>query len=121
MGALAELGDDRREVREALEQLLEERDPHLVPEVLRALTRLRDAASVEPVSRVLRMTDDGRVRRAAREALRSLQSREGSEELRRLRDQVEALRDEVRAVRDQVAAASATRKTERPAASKRKR
>jgi len=121
VGALAELGEERREVREALEQLLEERDPHLVPEVLRALTRLRDAASVEPVSRVLRMTDDGRVRRAAREALRSLQSREGSEELRRLRDQVEALRDEVRAVRDQVAAASATRKTERPAASKRRR
>ena len=90
-------------------------------EVLRALARLRDEASVEPVARVLRVSDDGRVRRAAREALRSLQTREGSEEVRRLRDDLEALRDELRGVRDQVAAAAATRKTERPTPTKRKR
>jgi aminopeptidase N len=121
VAALAELGDDRRDVREALELLLEERDPHLVPEVLRALARLRDGASVEPVSRVLRMTDDGRVRRAAREALRALQARDGAEEMKRLRDDLDALRDELRGVRDQAAAAAAARDTRRPAAGKRKR
>lgn len=121
VGALAELGDDRREVREALEQMLDERDPYLVPEVLRALARLRDGASVEPVARALRLTDDGRVRRAAREALRSLQAREGAEEMRRLRDDLDALRDELRGLRDQVAAAAATRKTDRPPAARRKR
>lgn len=114
VAALAELGDDRRDVREALEQLLEERDPYLVPEVLRVLARLRDDASIEPVARVLRVSDDGRVRRAAREALRTLQAREGSEEVRRLRDDLEALRDELRGVRDQLATATATPKTEHP-------
>jgi aminopeptidase N len=121
VGALAELGDDRRDVREAIEQLLDERDPFLVPEALRALARLRDAASVEPVARALRVTDDGRVRRAAREALRALQTRDGPEELRRLRDDLEALRDELRGVRDQVAAAAASRKTEPPPGAGRKR
>ena len=101
-------------MREAIERLLDERDPFLVPEALRALARLRDAASVEPVTRALRVTDDGRVRRAAREALRALQTREGPEELRRLRDDLETLRDELRGVRDQVAAAAASRKTEPP-------
>ncbi len=114
VGALAELGEDRRDVREALEQMLDERDPYLVPEVLRALGRLRDAASTEAVSRALRVTDDGRVRRAARETLRALQTRDGGDELRRLRDEIEALRDELRGVRDQVAAAAATRQTDRP-------
>jgi aminopeptidase N len=121
VGALAELGDGRRDVREALEQLLDERDPFLVPEVLRALARLRDAASVGPVARALRLTDDGRVRRAAREALRALQARDGSDEVRRLRDDLEALRDELRGVRDQAAAAAATRETARPTAGRRKR
>jgi aminopeptidase N len=121
VGALAELGDDRRDVREALEQLLDERDPFLVPEVLRALARLHDEASVGPVARALRLTDDGRVRRSAREALRALQTREGADEVRRLRDDLEALRDELRGVRDQVTAAAATRETARPIAARRKR
>ena len=101
-------------MREALEQMLDERDPYLVPEVLRSLARLRDAASTEAVSRALRVTDDGRVRRAAREALRSLQARDGGDDVRRLRDEVEALRDELRGVRDEVAAAAAARQTARP-------
>lgn len=117
VGALAELGEDRRDVREALEQMLEERDPYLVPEVLRALGRLKDAASTEAVSRALRSTDDGRVRRAAREALRALQAKDGGDEVRRLRDEVEALRDELRGVRDRVAAITAARpKARGPAA-----
>lgn len=120
VGALAELGEGRRDVREALEAMLDERDPYLVPEVLRALSRLHDADSTGAVARALRVTDDGRVRRAAREALRALQSKDGGGELRRLRDEVEALRDELRGVRDQVAAAAAARRTERPPARRRK-
>ena len=102
--ALAELGDARREVREAIEGLLDEDDPYVVPDALRALAKLKDAGSVDAVSRLLRRTDDGRVRRAAREALRALQAKDGDAELRRMRDELEALRDELRTLRDRVAA-----------------
>ena len=103
--ALAEVGEGKREVREALEELLDGGDPYVVPDALRAVAKLHDAASVPAVSRVLDRTDDGRIRRAAREALRALTAKEGDAELRRLRDELDVLRDELRSLRDRVASA----------------
>ncbi|MEZ4409675.1 MAG: M1 family aminopeptidase [Polyangiales bacterium] len=108
VGALAELGEGKTAVREALESLLDELDPYLSPEVLRALARLRDPRSAGPISRCADRADDGRVRRAAREALRDLNAREGGDEVRRLRDELDALKEESRALRDALRRVEAT-------------
>jgi len=101
--ALGEFAGAQRDAREALESLLGEDDPYLVPEALRALARARDVAALPAVARCAARSGDAMVRRAAREALRALERREGDAELHRLRDEVARLRDETRALRDDVA------------------
>ncbi|MBL8604599.1 MAG: HEAT repeat domain-containing protein [Myxococcales bacterium] len=123
VGALAELGDDNREVREFLELLLDEDDPMHTPEVLRALGRIHDRESIAAVARCARRSLDGRIRRVARETLRTLEAPTDEGELRRLRDDFERLRDETRSLREALARldGSATTKAESPTKSVKKK
>lgn len=88
--ALAKLSTDRV-AREALEDLLDDRDPHLRADVARALVELGDPKSRAALAARLEREDDGRVRRQLREALRDLDGGPRKEQ-ERLRDELEKLR-----------------------------
>ncbi len=103
VGALAELGENKRDVRERLEQLLDPDDPYFTPEVLRSLVKLKEPASLGAVNSLLRRTIDGRVKRNAREAIRDLRGAERPEEVKRLSDALDKLKDEQQSLADRFA------------------
>ena len=88
--ALPRLGADRK-TREALEDLLDTRDPHVRVDVIRALSDLGDIKSRGAMQRALDRELDGRVRRRLREALRD-HAGAGRREVDRLRDELDTLR-----------------------------
>jgi len=89
---LPKLSSDRK-VREALEELLDQADPYLKVDVVRALLEIGDVKSRGPLARQLERELDGRVRRRIREALRDLGGA-GKRETERLREELEAMRVE---------------------------
>lgn len=91
--ALAQLSDDRK-VREHLEDLLDDADPHFRISVVRALEILADTGSRGALRKRLDREPDGRVVRRIREALRTL-SHGPSAEHRRMTDEVEQLKREL--------------------------
>ncbi len=90
--ALPKLATDRR-AREALEELLDDADPHLRVDVVRALLDLGDARSRGALAKRLDRELDGRVRRRLREALRDLATTPRAE-LTAVKDALEKLRGE---------------------------
>lgn len=88
--ALAQLSDQRK-VREHLEDLLDDDDPHFRISVVRALEILADSASRNALRKRLDREPDGRVIRRIREALRTL-AHGPSAEHRRMTDEVEQLK-----------------------------
>lgn len=92
LGALAALGEGKR-VREHLEGLLDDRDPHLRQEVVRALVTLGDPRCRAALHRAAATELDGRVSRQIRQALRDLGSR--GQNQKRLTDDLESLRSEL--------------------------
>jgi aminopeptidase N len=103
VAALAEFGDgDKRTIRERLEQLIDANDPYFTPEVVRSLAKLRDPAAIGVLSRLLRHSLDGRVKRHTREAIRDLQKHETPDEVRRLSEALDRLRDEHQSLRDEL-------------------
>jgi aminopeptidase N len=92
IGALAELGEGKR-IREHLESLLDDADPHLRIDVVSALVRFGDARCRPALRRALEHELDGRVLRRLREALRDLG--EGPAEKKRMADEIEGLRGEL--------------------------
>jgi HEAT repeat protein len=103
LGGVGVLGGGKVPVRERLEALLDEDDPVVTPGVTDALVRLRDPEVAGALSRSASLSHDGRVRRAAREALRAVRERSPGDEARKVRDEVDRVRDELRALRDEVA------------------
>jgi aminopeptidase N len=93
IAALAQISDSRR-VREHLESLLEDRDPHLKIEVVAALERLGDGRARGALRRLQDGELDGRVLRRVREAIRELGDA-GSSDRKRLNDEVESLREDL--------------------------
>lgn len=94
-----------RQIRELAERQLESLDPNVRIAVARLLAGLGDPAGRDTLERLARIDLDGRVRRAAREALRDLSSRlQRPPELAALKDEVEKLRREVRGLRAELAA-----------------
>jgi aminopeptidase N len=81
--ALAKLTAERKH-REALEELLDDGDPILRADVVRALVEMGDAKGRTALARRLEREDDGRVRRRIREGLHELgvRSRERETELK---------------------------------------
>jgi aminopeptidase N len=92
IAALPKLSTDRK-TREALEDLLDEKDPYLRVDVVRALSELGDAKSRGPLQRQLDRDLDGRVRRRIRETLRDLGGG-AKQDADRLKDELEAVRAE---------------------------
>jgi aminopeptidase N len=91
LAALAQLGEGKK-VREHLETLLEDADPHLRIEVVNALVTLGDARAKRALRRALDHELDGRVTRRIRESLRDWP--EGPNERKRLNDELESVRSE---------------------------
>jgi aminopeptidase N len=90
--ALPKLSSERR-TREALEDLLDQADPYLRVDVVRAIADLGDPKSRGALHRRLDRELDGRVRRRIREVLRDLGTA-GKRDTDRLRDELETLRAE---------------------------
>ena len=90
--ALARLTTDRKH-REALEELLEDADPYLRIDVVRALVEMGDAKSRAALARRLDREHDGRVRRRIREAFHEIGAR--TKEIQaELRDEIDKLKTE---------------------------
>lgn len=99
--ALPKLSTDRK-IREALEDLLDQADPYLKVDVVRALVDVGDLKSRGPLAKQLERELDGRVRRRIREALRDL-SAAGKKETERLREELDGLRGEHAALKARLA------------------
>jgi aminopeptidase N len=93
VAALARITDDRK-VREHIESLLDDKDPHFRMSVIRALEALGDTRARGALRRKLERELDGRVARRLREALRGLGQTPTAEQ-RRLTDELELLQREV--------------------------
>ena len=91
--SLARLSDERK-VREHLEDLLEDGDPHFRISVVRALETMGDTKSRGALRRALDREPDGRVARRIREALKTL-AQGPSAEHRRMSDELEQLKREL--------------------------
>jgi aminopeptidase N len=90
--ALAKLTSERK-YREALEELLDDWNPHVRVDVVRALTEMGDAKARGVLTRHLEIEQDGRVRRRIREALLELGARPRERETE-LRDEIDKLKTE---------------------------
>jgi aminopeptidase N len=90
--ALAKLTSERK-YREAIEDLLDDRDPIVRHDVVRALAEMGEAKSKAALSRRLEREPDGRVRRRIREALQEIgaHAREQNQELK---DEIDKLKRE---------------------------
>lgn len=101
VAALARLSDDRK-VREHLEALLDDKDPHFRISVIRALEVLGDVRARGALRRNLDRETDGRVARRLREALRSLGQTPATEQ-RRTADELEQLQRELTELKTRLA------------------
>jgi aminopeptidase N len=90
--ALPKLGNDRKN-REALEDLLDDRDPLIRLDVVRALGELGDPKSRGALSKQLEREQDGRVHRRIRETMHEAFAGT-KEEQQKLRDEFESLKTE---------------------------
>ncbi len=90
--ALAKLTSERK-YREALEELLDDWNPHVRVDVVRALCEMGDAKARAVLSRHLESEQDGRVRRRIREALLELGARPKEREAE-FRDEIDKLKTE---------------------------
>jgi aminopeptidase N len=94
IAALAQLSDGRK-VREHLEDLLEDKDPHLKIDVVAALQNLGDVKARGALHRAKERELDGRVVRRLREALRDLSDGHTNTERKRVNDELENVRTEL--------------------------
>jgi aminopeptidase N len=84
---------DAREVREKLEELLDDKDFRVQAAAIEALAVAGDPAAIPTLQKLVDRALDGRLRRRSREVIRDLgDGATSAEELRRLRDEVDELR-----------------------------
>ena len=94
IAALPQISEGRK-VREHLEDLLDDKDPHLKIDVVAALQALGDSKSRGPLHRAKERELDGRVVRRLREALRDMGEHKQVAERKRLNDELENVRNEL--------------------------
>jgi aminopeptidase N len=94
IAALAQISEGRK-VREHLEDLLDDKDPHLKIDVVAALAFLGDHKSRGPLHRAKERELDGRVVRRLREALRDMGEHKTVAERKRLNDELDNLRSDL--------------------------
>jgi len=97
IAALVQISDDRK-VREHLEELLEDKDPHLKIDVVAALQNMGNAKSRGAIHRAKERELDGRVVRRMREALRDM-SEHHTADRKRVNDELETVRTELSEVK----------------------
>jgi aminopeptidase N len=126
-GALATLHRGRRDadaagVRDHLEQLLVDRDFRVQAAAIEACAVWADPASIGALDRLVARELDGRLRRRAREVSRDLaEGNPATDEVRRLRDELDEVKQRLRALHerldglDAARAAKAERKAEKQA------
>jgi aminopeptidase N len=107
VAALATLSDSRK-VREHLQDLLDDRDPHFRIAVVDALSSLGDTKARGPLRQALDRELDGRVARRIREVLRDMGDA-GAGERKRLNDEVDTLKNELQELRTRLAKIEASR------------
>jgi aminopeptidase N len=94
---------DARDVRERLEELLDDKDFRVQAAAIEALSVLGDPAAIGALQKLVDRALDGRLRRRGREVIRDLGDGSASaEELRRLRDELDELRTAGGALRERV-------------------
>jgi aminopeptidase N len=98
--ALPKIASDRR-ARETLEDLLDDRDPYLRVDVVRALSEVGDAKARPALRTKLESDLDPRVRRRIREALRDLGG-DGKRASDALREELDKVRGELADVKSRV-------------------
>ena len=94
IAALAQISEGRK-VREHLEDLLDDKDPHLKIDVVAALQFLGDLKSRGPLHRAKERELDGRVVRRLREALRDMGEHKTVAERKRLNEELDNVRTEL--------------------------
>ena len=94
IAALAAISEGRK-VREHLEDLLDDKDPHLKIDVVAALQFLGDLKSRGALHRAKERELDGRVVRRLREALRDMGEHKSVAERKRLNDELDGVRNEL--------------------------
>jgi len=101
--ALGKLGEGKPEVTDHLTHLLDDPWFRIRLEATVALGELLDPKAVGALERLIERELDGRVKRRAREAARKIQAgREASDEVRRLREDVDKLKDENRQLKERL-------------------
>jgi aminopeptidase N len=98
--ALSQLSTETR-VREAIEEHLSDRDPHLRIDVVRALLEIGDARSRRKLREQLEVDLDARVRRRIREALRDL-GRDDRKVARELESRIERMEKDYAELKSEV-------------------
>ena len=119
IGALAQISDGRK-VREHLEELLDDKDPHLKIDVVAALQALGDSKSRGALHRAKERELDGRVVRRLREALRDMGDHKTSAERKRLSDELENVRGELSELKARLSKVEAGKGKPAPAAKAKK-
>ena len=94
IAALPQISEGRK-VREHLEDLLDDKDPHLKIDVVAALQSLGDVKSRGPLHRAKERELDGRVVRRLREALRDMGEHKAVAERKRLNEELDGVRGEL--------------------------
>jgi len=94
IAALPQISEGRK-VREHLEDLLDDKDPHLKIDVVAALQSLGDLKSRGPLHRAKERELDGRVVRRLREALRDMGEHKAVAERKRLTEELDSVRGEL--------------------------
>ncbi len=113
IAAVPKLMSDRRG-REALEELLDDDDPHLRMDVVRALAEYGDTKARPALRGRLEVDLDARVRRRIRETLRDMGG-EGKRAMESLREELEKLQNEHAELKAKVSALAARVTPEEPA------
>ncbi|MBI2866702.1 MAG: DUF3458 domain-containing protein [Chloroflexi bacterium] len=103
IAALGKLGEDKREVREHLEELLEDPAFRVKLQTAVSLRDVKDDRAVPALQRIADRELDGRIVRRARETIAAL--REGKDkgaEVKKLRDDLNKVMDENRQLKDRL-------------------
>ncbi len=118
VAALGKLGEGRKDVREALLELLDDRNYHVRIAAIEALQTLHESMAIEPLERLAAQDVDGRLKRRSLEAAASIREHLSKPaEVQRMRDELSSVRDAHRALQERLdsleAAAKPARKVRR--------
>lgn len=116
--AIGKLGEGKSDARDFLVALLDDPSFRVKLAAVSALSEIRDEKAIPALARLRDRDLDGRVKRRASDAIERIRSeKDRSEEVRKLRQDVDKLADENRALRERLDKMEARLAAERPPAS----